>query len=110
MRLILRPLGHEHRFLSHLPHSFPYGDGYFPCRNGQLLAIPMSIAKKYECVFSALEVSRHPRYLSKVMTKGESFMKQLALAAAVLALLSVAANAQYGKGKAPPPPPVVTKG
>jgi hypothetical protein len=34
-----------------------------------------------------------------------------ALAAAVLALLSVTANAQYyGKGKAPPPPPVVTKG
>ena len=31
-------------------------------------------------------------------------------AAAVLALLSVAANAQVGKGKAPPPPPVVTKG
>ena len=45
------------------------------------------------------------------MTNGESFMKQLALAAAVLALLSVAANAQYyGKGKARPPPPVVTKG
>ena len=39
------------------------------------------------------------------------FMKQLALPAAVLALLSVTANAQYyGKGKAPPPPPVVTKG
>jgi len=38
-------------------------------------------------------------------------MKKLALAAAVLALLSVPANAQYyGKGKAPPPPPVVTKG
>jgi len=37
-------------------------------------------------------------------------MKQLALVAAVLALLSVAANAQVGKGKAPPPPPVVTKG
>jgi hypothetical protein len=39
------------------------------------------------------------------------FMKKLVLAtAAVLALLSVAANAQVGKGKAPPPPPVVTKG
>jgi hypothetical protein len=44
------------------------------------------------------------------------FMKKLVLAtAAVLALLSVAANAQgwnapMGKGKAPPPPPVVTKG
>jgi hypothetical protein len=43
-------------------------------------------------------------------------MKKLVLAtAAVLALLSVAANAQgwnpqVGKGKAPPPPPVVTKG
>jgi hypothetical protein len=36
-------------------------------------------------------------------------MKKLALAtAAVLALLSVTANAQMGKGKAPPP--VVTKG
>ena len=47
----------------------------------------------------------------KVMTNGESLMKQLALAAAVLAFLSVTANAQYyGKGKAPPPPPVVTKG
>ena len=37
-------------------------------------------------------------------------MKQLALAAAVLALLSVAANAQVGKGKAPPPPPVRDEG
>ena len=43
-------------------------------------------------------------------------MKKLVLAtAAVLALLSVVANAQgwnapMGKGKAPPPPPVVTKG
>ena len=38
-------------------------------------------------------------------------MKKLVLAtAAVLALLSVAANAQVDKGKAPPPPPVVTKG
>ena len=45
------------------------------------------------------------------MTNGESFMKKLALGAAVLALLSATANAQYyGKGKAPPPPPVVTKG
>ena len=49
------------------------------------------------------------------MTNGEFFMKKLALAAAVLALLSVTANAQgwnapMGKGKAPPPPPVVTKG
>ena len=39
-----------------------------------------------------------------IMTRG-LFMKKLALAtAAVLALLSVAANAQVGKGKAPPPP------
>jgi hypothetical protein len=44
--------------------------------------------------------------------KDESLHKR---AAAVLALLSVTANAQgwnapMGKGKAPPPPPVVTKG
>jgi hypothetical protein len=45
------------------------------------------------------------------MANGECFIKKLALTAAVLALLSVTANAQYyGKGKAPPPPPVVTKG
>jgi len=45
-----------------------------------------------------------------VMTRGSTFMKELALAtAAVLALLSIAGCAQYvGKGKAPPP--VVTKG
>ena len=67
---------------------------------------------KNECVFFALE-DRSRRVISGgVMTNGESFMKKLALAAAVLALLSATANAQayYGKGKAPPPPPVVTKG
>jgi hypothetical protein len=38
-------------------------------------------------------------------------MRKLTLAtAALLALLSVTANAQVGKGKAPPPLPVVTKG
>jgi hypothetical protein len=66
---------------------------------------------KDECVFSALEdrsncmvtAGRHDRW--RVF-----LMKKLALAAAVLTLLSVAANAQMGKGKAPPPPPVVTKG
>ena len=70
---------------------------------------------KDECVFSALEAAMPPRISWKVMTNGESLMKQLALAAAVLALLSVTTNAQgwnapMGKGKAPPPPPVVTKG
>jgi hypothetical protein len=67
------------------------------------------------CVFSALEGRSRRMVGLSVMTNGEAFMKQLALAAAVLALLSVIANAQgwnapMGKGKAPPPPPVVTKG
>ena len=76
-----------------------------------MLAIPAANAKNYECVFSALEAAMPPLISWTVMTNGESLMKQLALAAAVLALLSVTANAQYyGKGKAPPPPPVVTKG
>jgi hypothetical protein len=46
----------------------------------------------------------------RVMAKGGTLMKKLALSmAAVLALLSIAGCAQYvGKGKAPPP--VVTKG
>jgi hypothetical protein len=66
---------------------------------------------KDECVFSALEGQDRPMVTLGVMTNGECFMKKLALAAAVLALLSATANAQYyGKGKAPPPPPVVTKG
>jgi hypothetical protein len=70
---------------------------------------------KDECVFSALD--DHSRRIVTVERRdnGESFMKKLALAAAVLALLSVTASAQgwnapMGKGKAPPPPPVVTKG
>ena len=65
---------------------------------------------KDECVFSALEESKLPHVEMRVMTKWRDFMKKLALAAAVLALLSATANAQVGKGKAPPPPPVVTKG
>ena len=65
---------------------------------------------KDECVFSALEGRSRGMVVAERRDNGESFMKQLALAAAVLALLSVTANAQYGKGKAPPPPPVVTKG
>jgi hypothetical protein len=48
-----------------------------------------------------------------VIHKGDIIMKKIALlTAALLALSSVAASAQYygvGKGKAPPPP-VVTKG
>ena len=70
---------------------------------------------KDECVFSALEGRSRRMVGAERRDNGESFMKQLALAAAVLALLSVTANAQgwnapMGKGKAPPPPPVVTKG
>jgi hypothetical protein len=64
-----------------------------------------------ECVFSALEGRSRRMVGAERRDNGESFMKKLALAAAVLALLSATANAQYyGKGKAPPPPPVVTKG
>ena len=70
---------------------------------------------KNECVFSALEGRSRGMVVAERRDNGEAFMKQLALAAAVLALLSVTANAQgwnapMGKGKAPPPPPVVTKG
>jgi predicted small lipoprotein YifL len=47
--------------------------------------------------------------VNRVMTRGSSSMKKIALAtAAVLALLSIAGCANTGKGKAPPP--VVTKG
>ena len=60
---------------------------------------------------SLLEGRSRGMVVAERRDNGEFFMKQLALAAAVLALLSVTANAQYyGKGKAPPPPPVVTKG
>ena len=63
-----------------------------------------------DCGFLALGDFRVPIKLGFCHGMGE-FMKKLALAAAVLTLLSVSANAQYyGKGKAPPPPPVVTKG
>jgi len=67
---------------------------------------------KDECVFSALEDRSHCMVTARRHDKWRVFlMKKLALAAAVLTLLSVSANAQYyGKGKAPPPPPVVTKG
>ena len=66
---------------------------------------------KDECVFSAPEDRSRRMVAAERHDKWKSFMKNLALAAAVLALLSVTANAQYyGKGKAPPPPPVVTKG
>jgi hypothetical protein len=65
---------------------------------------------KDECVFSALEDQSRCIVTAERHDKWRVFMKKLALAAAVLALLSVTANAQYGKGKAPPPPPVVTKG
>ena len=65
---------------------------------------------KDECVFSALEESKLPYVEIEGHDKWRDFMKKLALAAAVLALLSATANAQVGKGKAPPPPPVVTKG
>jgi hypothetical protein len=67
---------------------------------------------KNECVFSALEDRSHRMVTVGRHDKWRVFlMKKLALAAAVLTLLSVSANAQYyGKGKAPPPPPVVTKG
>ena len=68
---------------------------------------------KNECVFLALEDRSHCMVAVGGHDKWRVFlMKKLALAAAVLALLSATANAQayYGKGKAPPPPPVVTKG
>jgi hypothetical protein len=66
---------------------------------------------KDECGFSALEDRGRHMITAERHDKWGVFMKQLALAAAVLALLSATANAQYyGKGKAPPPPPVVTKG
>ena len=70
---------------------------------------------KDECVFSALEGRSRRMVAAERHDKWKSFMKNLALATAVLALLSVTANAQgwnapMGKGKAPPPPPVVTKG
>jgi hypothetical protein len=50
-----------------------------------------------------------------IATRGIIMTKIAVLTAAALALLTVAASAQYGgpyygKGKAPPPPPVVTKG
>ena len=85
---------------------------------GGARGVPAANAKNYRCVFLALEGSIPPPFMLKtVMANGEAvFMKKLVLAtAAVLALLSVAANAQgwnapMGKGKAPPPPPVVTKG
>ena len=77
-------------------------------KSASLIARPNEI--KDECVFSALEGRSRRMVGAERRDNGESFMKQLALAAAVLALLSVTANAQYGKGKAPPPPPVVTKG
>jgi hypothetical protein len=67
--------------------------------------------KIYKCVFLALEASIPLKYIEYSWKMESLFHEKLALAtAAVLALLSVAANAQVGKGKAPPPPPVVTKG
>jgi hypothetical protein len=50
-----------------------------------------------------------------IATRGIIMTKIALLTAAALALLTVAASAQYegpyyGKGKVPPPPPVVTKG
>ena len=49
---------------------------------------------KDECVFSALEGRSRGMVVAERRDNGEFFMKQLALAAAVLALLSVTANAQ----------------
>jgi len=66
---------------------------------------------KDECVFSALEDQSRRMVAVERHGKWRVFHEKAALAAAVLALLSATANAQYyGKGKAPPPPPVVTKG
>jgi hypothetical protein len=79
--------------------------------SGQILGSVNGFLKiKYERVFSALEDRSRRMITAERHDKRRDFMKQLTLAAAVLALLSVAANAQVGKGKAPPPPPVVTKG
>jgi hypothetical protein len=62
------------------------------------------------CGFSALVKPRHPFYfgLSKSVTLGASMKKIAVGTAVILAILSLAACAQVGKGKAPPP--VVTKG
>jgi hypothetical protein len=62
------------------------------------------------CGFSALVKRRLPFYFGvSSFTDGGTTMKTLAVGTAViLAILSLAACAQVGKGKAPPP--VVTKG
>ena len=70
----------------------------------------LGTARELGCVFPALVQEEPAPYRERVMTRGVTSMKKLALPlAAVLALLSIAGCAQYvGKGKAPPP--VVTKG
>jgi hypothetical protein len=78
---------------------------------GSVNGLRVQLKIKHECVFSALEDRSDRMITAERHGKWRVFMKKLALAAAVLALLSATANAQYyGKGKAPPPPPVVTKG
>jgi hypothetical protein len=84
---------------------------------GGVRSIPAANAKKlWMCLSRTRGVNTSAFMLNRHDEWRGCFMKKLVLAtAAVLALLSVAANAQgwnapMGKGKAPPPPPVVTKG
>ena len=62
------------------------------------------------CGFSALVKPHHPFYFGHLLSQRDGgTMKKIAVGTAViLAILSLAACAQVGKGKAPPP--VVTKG
>jgi hypothetical protein len=73
--------------------------------------VPPPIRKSpVKCGFSALVKPPHPFYFGLSSKRGMGgAMKRLAVGTAViLAILSLAACAQVGKGKAPPP--VVTKG
>jgi hypothetical protein len=70
----------------------------------------LSCKSPVKCGFSALVKPQHPFYFG-LSSKREwgAPMKRFAVGAAVIfAILSLAACAQVGKGKAPPP--VVTKG